>query len=138
MLREIRSMASALAGEFGTPQRVADEIRLHVRRSELVDVRAIYYPPDGARLRAALLLDGTVAGQERALLLLHAVGHAYLRHRMLGYYEYGAGPLYDAPRESAEVEVFVREFLARTSQLAMQPAALRALARGNQRAGGLA
>ena len=128
MLREIRSMASALAGEFGTPQRAADEIRLHVRRAELFDVRAIYYPPDEVRLRSALLLDRSVTNEQRTMLLLHAVAHAYLRHRSLSYYEYGAGPMYDAPREQAETSLFVKEFLARTRSVAMTPRALRALA----------
>jgi hypothetical protein len=129
MLREIRSLAGALAGEFGTPQRVADEIRLHVRRADLVDVRGIYYPPDDTRPRAALLLDGSVDSEARAMLLLHAVAHTYLRHRSLPYYEYGAEPLYDAPRDRAETTLFVREFLARTRQVAMAPGTLRALRR---------
>lgn len=130
MQREIRSMASALAGEFGTPQRVADEIRLHVRRTDLIDLRALYYPPDETRVRAALLLDTSVTSEERTLLLLHAIAHAFLRHRARGYYEYGTSGLYDAPREQAEVTLFAQAFIARTRSLAMTTRALRAVRQG--------
>ncbi len=130
MIREIRSMAAALAELFGTPQRVADEIRLLVSRSDLVELRAVYYPPNSERAQPTLILDTTVTGAERALLLLDAVAHAYLRHRSLGYYEYGvAGPLYDSPRERTETNLFVQAFQARSRVHAYSPNALLALRR---------
>ncbi len=115
MQREIRTLAAALAGEFGTAQRVADEVRMHVRRARLVRARGIYFPPADGRPHAALLLSRDVLEDERRVLLTRAVAHVFLRHRARGSYSYGPrGPLYDAPRDWLEVELFAEAFAARS------------------------
>lgn len=114
MQREIRTLAAALAGEFGSAQRVADEVRMRVRRATLVRARGIYFPPGDERPHPSLLLARDLGDGERSALVLRAVAHVFLRHRAHGSYSYGRdGPLYDAPREQLEVSLFVEEFLAR-------------------------
>lgn len=114
MLRGVRMIAASLAGEFGSPQRVADEMRLVVRRAPLVKARAIYFPPEERRPRPALLLHGNVGADERSALVVKAISHYFLRHHQ-SRFSYGANlePLYSAPREQLEVQIFVEEFLAR-------------------------
>lgn len=125
MLREIRTQAAALAGEFGSAQRLADEVRLLVRRAPLVEARGIYLAPQDHRPRPALLLHREVRGDELTRLLVRAIAHDFLRHR--GRFAYGSdGPLYDAPREQREVELFASEFQARCRPVANNIVAMRA------------
>lgn len=106
-------LAQALAGEFGSPVRAADELRLFLRRAELAPAdRAIYLPPTPAAPRPALLLARAVGGWQRERFLALALGHHLLRHRTLESYRYGPdGPLFDLTDEAAEAECFADVFL---------------------------
>lgn len=104
-------IAAALAGEFGTLYRVADEARFVIRRMALPGAEAMYLPPETVPIVALL---PTLTSERRELYLAIAIGHHMLRHRSRRIYAYNeAGALYDAPREEAEAALFAREFLAR-------------------------
>ena len=63
-MRDIHILAQALAGEFGSAQRLADELRLVVRREDVgPGVTGLYVPPRGRRRRALLLLAREVPAQ---------------------------------------------------------------------------
>lgn len=112
-------MAAALAGEFHSPQRVADEMRLIVKRAPLVGARALYFPPEERRPRPVLLIRGDVSANERSGLVVRAIAHAFLRHHGSRFgYGKDLQPLYDAAQAQLEVELFIDEFLKRC-----QPAA---------------
>lgn len=106
-------LAQALAGEFGSPVRAADELRLYLRRAELDPAdRAIFLPPTRQAPRPALLLSPKVAGWQRERYIALAVAHHVLRHRALEAYHYGPdGPLFDALEDATEAEQFADVFL---------------------------
>jgi len=113
-MRDINILAVALAVQFGSAQRLADELRLVVRRDDLGhEVRGLYLPPRGRRRRALLLLAPDVTAEERRLLLTRALGHHFLRHRALPWYGYDvAGARFTDSRAADEAALFAREFEA--------------------------
>lgn len=113
-MRDINILAVALAVQFGSAQRLADELRLVVRRDDLGrEVRGLYLPPRGRRRRAMLLLAPDVAADERRRLLTHALGHHFLRHRSLPWYGYDTdGARFTDSRAADEAALFAREFEA--------------------------
>jgi len=113
VVRDVRVLAQALAGEFGSPIRAADELRFFLRRADLDPAdRAIYLPPAPHVARPGLLLARLVSGWQRERFVTLAVGHHVLRHRDLEHYTYGPdGPLFDSPLEAAEADHFAGVFI---------------------------
>ena len=112
-MREINILAHALAGEFGSAQRVADEARIVIRRERLGrGVRGLYLPTRGRRLRAILLLSRDLDALQRDELLRLALGHHFLRHRALPWYQYLDGGRCTADeRAGREAALFAAAFL---------------------------
>ncbi|MEZ4552519.1 MAG: hypothetical protein R3B59_01275 [Dehalococcoidia bacterium] len=113
--RRVRILAAALASEFRSPVRAADEARFVVRRRPLdPGVIGIYVPPPSAAGRPFLLLDDGTQGADRLAMYTLAIAHYYLGHRALAGYVYGRSScaLFLDPVAEEEARVFVSGFRA--------------------------
>lgn len=107
-----RVLGTALAAEFGSPVRAADEARFLVRRVDLQGSIGIYVPPRREASRPGLVLGSTTHGREREAMFAIAVAHHYLNHRTIDAYVYTkTGARFQLPLEEAAAREFAVAFL---------------------------
>lgn len=136
VVREVQVLARALAGEFGSPIRAADELRMAIVRDELDPRdRAIYLPPSLGAARPTILIAKAVIGWERERFVTLALAHHLLRHRRLSTYAWGeSGPRFTSPIEAREADYFA-ECFSLALQGRVQPAAARLAVLASARGG---